>query len=252
VIVSADGYVLTAAHVSGRPGSDVELILPNGDVVDGKSLGCDRTLDAGLIKMQKRSEPWPYVTMADPKGIDAGDWCLVTGHPGGYQKGRLPVLRLGRVIFSSRRFLQTDCELVGGDSGGPVFNMHGQVIGINSRIGEETDLNFHAPIVAFVDQWDRLAAGESFRSHSGALLGVSGKPADAGLEITEVYPGEPAEEAGVKVGDILVTLDGQEVKDIDQLYNLVGRHPPGRRVRLQLVRDGEAIDLTVKLGFRWD
>lgn len=252
VIVSADGYVLTAAHVSGRPGRSVEIILPDGSRANGTSLGRNQTLDAGLIQIEEREEPWPYVSMADPAGIRVGDWCLATGHPGGYFEDRPPVFRLGRVIFNSRRLVQTDCELVGGDSGGPLFDMRGHVIGINSRIGQDTNLNFHAPITAFADDWNRLVESESFRTHSGALLGLKGAPVDTGLEITEVYPDEPASEAGVRTGDVLVTFAGQRVRDIDQLYELVGRYPPGRRVSLQLVRDGEPVDITVRLGARWD
>jgi serine protease Do len=252
VIVSGDGDVLTAAHVSGRPGQHVVVILSDGERVRGTSLGRNRTLDAGLIRLEQRDEPWPYVSMADPDGIEAGDWCLATGHPGGYFEDRAPVFRLGRVILNSKRFVQTDCELVGGDSGGPLFDMHGHVIGINSRIGQDTNMNFHVPIVAFADDWERLVASESFRTHSGALLGVKGTAVDSGLQITEVYPDEPAAAAGVEVGDVLVTFNGRRVIDIDQLYDLVGQYPPGRRVNLQLVRDGEAVDVSVRLGIRWD
>lgn len=252
VIVSADGYVLTAAHVSGRPGLPVTVILPDGTEVNGTSLGRNQTLDAGLIQLEERDEPWPYVSMADPEGIQTGDWCLATGHPGGYFKDRAPVFRLGRVILNSKRFVQTDCELVGGDSGGPLFDMHGHVIGINSRIGRDTNMNFHVPIVAYSEGWDRLVASESFRTHSGALLGIKGTAVDSGLKITEVYPDEPAAEAGVEVGDVLVTFNGRKVIDIQQLYDLVGQYPPGRRVNLQLIRDGEAVDVRVRLGIRWD
>lgn len=251
VIVTADGYILTAAHVSGRPGRRAEIVMPDGRRVAATTLGRDDTVDAGLMKIDEEGD-WPHTGMAEADSVHTGDWCLATGHPGGFHEGRDPVFRLGRVIFASRRVIQTDCELVGGDSGGPLFDMHGRVIGINSRIGEETELNFHVPIDAFESNWDRLAAGESFRSHSGALLGVSGRPHDLGLEITQVYEDEPAADAGVQVGDILVTFSSRKVRDIEQLTELVGRQPPGREVTLQLMRDGESIELKVKLGFRWD
>ncbi len=251
VIVTSDGYVLTAAHVSGRPGRRAEIVMPDGRRVEATTLGRDDTLDAGLMKIEEEGD-WPFVEMADDESISIGDWCLATGHPGGYHEGRAPVFRLGRVIFSSRRVVQTDCELVGGDSGGPLFDMHGHVIGINSRIGEDTDLNFHVPVIAFTRNWERLADGESFRSHSGALLGVSGKPHELGLEITQVYDNDPAAEAGVRVGDVLVTFGRSKVQNIDQLSELVGRQPPGREVTLQLLRDGEQVEIEVKLGFRWD
>ena len=252
VIISEDGYVLTAAHVSGRPGRPAQVILHDGTLVAATTLGRDRTLDAGLMKINGDRNDWPHVPMAEQQSIDNGDWCLATGHPGGFQEGRPPVFRMGRVIFTSARVLQTDCELVGGDSGGPVFDMHGRVIGINSRIGEETVMNFHVPVAAFEASWDRLAASESFRSHSGALLGVSGRPHEMGLEITTVHEDEPAAAAGVEVGDILVTFAAKRVTNIDQLRNLVGRQQPGEEVQLKLIRDGDVVELTVKLGVDWD
>jgi serine protease Do len=252
VIVSEDGYVLTAAHVSGRPGRKVDIILPDGHKTSGTTLGRDQVLDAGLIRIDDAETKWPHAEMADWSTLKAGHWCIATGHPGGFQDDRKPVFRLGRVIFASRRIVQTDCELVGGDSGGPLFDAAGKVIGINSRIGEETDKNFHVPISGYTESWDRLVASESFRSHSGALLGLTGKPHDLGLEITSVYPDDPAAKAGVKVGDILVTFAARPVKDIGQLYELVGRQPPGRRVKLELLRDNAEVEVEVRLGIRWD
>jgi serine protease Do len=252
VIVSEDGFVLTAAHVSGRPGRKVEIILPDGHKTPGTTLGRDQVLDAGLIKIDDAATKWPHAEMADWSTVKAGHWCIATGHPGGFQDDRKPVFRLGRIMFASRRIVQSDCELVGGDSGGPLFDASGKVVGINSRIGEETDKNFHVPISAYSDSWDRLVASESFRSHSGALLGLTGKPHQLGLEITTVYADDPAAKAGVKVGDILITFAARPVKDIDQLYDLVGRQPPGRRVKLELLRNKVEVEVEVRLGIRWD
>jgi len=130
--------------------------------------------------------------------------------------------------------------------------MHGRVIGINSRIGEETQLNFHVPIGAYSKSWDRLVASESFRTHSGALLGVSGEPHASGLKIVTVHPGEPADEAGVKVGDILVTFESRKVTSLEQLIEFVGTYQPRRKVDLELLRDGKVVELSVRLGFRFD
>jgi serine protease Do len=249
VIVTADGYILTAAHVSGRPGRRVDVYLPDGTHVTGTTYGRDDMLDAGLIKLNSGND-WPHAEMAPADSIQYGEWCLATGHPGGLHDGRAPVLRLGRVIFATKRVIQTDCELVGGDSGGPLFDMHGRVIGINSRISEDTDHNFHAPIAAYTGSWDRLVASESFQSHSGALLGVSGVPHERGLKITTVHPDDPAERAGVIVGDVLLTFGGRKVTSIEQLTELVGRYAPRRNVDIEVLRDGRTIQKTVRLGFR--
>lgn len=251
VIVSADGYVLTAAHVSGKPGRRVNIVLADGKQIYGTTRGRDDTLDAGLIKIDVGAD-WPHAELAPSESIEFGEWCVATGHPGGHQEGRAPVVRLGRVLFATSRVIQSDCELVGGDSGGPLFDMQGRVIGINSRIGEETNLNFHVPVGAYSKSWDRLVASESFRTHSGALLGISGDPHPTGLKVTTVHPGEPAEEAGVEVGDILVTFEGRKVTDVKQLSELVGSYQPRRKVDLELLRDGKIVELSVRLGFRFD
>src|SRR5262249_51459025 len=144
----------------------------------------------------------------------------------------------------------SDCELVGGDSGGPLFNMQGQVIGINSRIQESTNANYHVPISAYHDGWDRLAAGEMFATHSGAFLGVSGNAAADGLRVTRVWEGGAAAAAGVEAGDVIVTFEGRRIDTLDTLRELVGRVPPGEPARLEILRDGRPMTLTVRLRIR--
>ena len=248
VLVTKDGYVLTAGHVSGPPGNRARVILPSGKVVEGKTLGRNRLADAGLIKIQGNQTDWPFSPMAAGDSVERTEWCLTMGHPGGFNQDRAAPLRFGRVLSTSRNTIQTDCELVGGDSGGPVFDMEGRVIGINSRIGPQTAMNFHAPIGAFEEDWDRLVASEDIKGHTGAFLGVSGEASDAGLKITTVHGGSPADRAGIQVGDTLVTFQGKKVPSINTLIDLVGSESPGRRVRLQILRDGKPKDFELQLG----
>ena len=255
VIVTADGYVLTAAHVIGRSGRKCFVIFPDGKKYEAETLGSNRTLDAGMVVITDKppqESGWPHAAMADPKSIDAGDWCLAMGHPGGFRDDRLPVVRLGRVIVTGKRVLQSDCELVGGDSGGPLFDMQGRVIGINSRIMDDTSANFHVPISAYQDGWDRLVAGELFSSHSGSLLGVRVEAATQGVRVTRVFPGDPAEAAGLLAGDVILTFQSRRVTSQDQLTELVGQENPGETVRLEILREGKPMTLRVRLGWRWD
>ena len=253
VIVDPSGLVLTAAHVSGRPGRPVKIVLNNGREYRGKTLGRNVILDASLVQITSSRKDWPYCEMAR-KRSEPGDWCLVLAHPGGYQPERGLVLRVGRVILENSWLVQTDCELVGGDSGGPLFGVDGKVIGINTRIGESTDLNFHVPISAYTDHWDRLVAGEDFKTHSGAYLGVLGEeiPGEPGLKVTQVLKGMPAERDGIFVGDVLLTFQSRKVNSLKQLKELIGEEPPGKSVRLELLRDGELVKLRVRLGMRLD
>jgi serine protease Do len=252
VIVTPDGYVLTAAHVSGRPGRTITVITADRTEYEAETLGRNNALDASLVKIKSDREDWPHCKMAEQK-CKPGDWSIVLGHPGGYDEQRGTVLRLGRVILRNDWLVQTDCELVGGDSGGPLFNIRGEIIGVNTRIGESTDFNFHVPVETYRRDWDRMVAGEEFRTHSGAYLGVSGEknPDGPGLTITKVYRDDPADRAGVKEGDVLLTFDGQKVTDLPQLTELVGEQIPGRRVKLELLRDGETVEITLRLGMRW-
>jgi len=161
VIVSPEGHVLTAAHVISKPGQDATVLLSDGRQVRGKTLGVYTTLDAGLMKITDDGQ-WPMAEQGVSAGVGLGAWCVAIGHPLGYQDGRPPVVRVGRVLRTGDDQIQTDCPLVAGDSGGPLFDLRGRVIGINSRIGGSTDMNYHVPVDVFRNIWDRLAGGDSW------------------------------------------------------------------------------------------
>lgn len=252
VLVSADGYILTAAHVSGPPGRRIEVALADGTITIGRTLGRSRFFDASLIKVDESERIWPFAPLGEISSVRNGDWCLVTGHPGGYQSDRPPVVRLGRVVQIADRLIQTDCELVGGDSGGPVFDMYGRVIAINSRIGEDTSLNLHVPVDIYARNWERLVASETFGDQSRAFLGVGGEAADGGVKVTRVHANQPAERAGIEVGDVLLTFQGIPVESMEHLQELVAGEDPGTRIRLRVRRGDRVLEVTVPLGLRED
>lgn len=162
VIVSQDGYVLTAAHVAGRPGREVQVKLDDGTELDATTLGIHTEADGGLIKITSEGS-WPYAAIVSPdEAPRVGDWCLATGHPSGYQSDRDAPVRLGRVIEINTHVIQTDCAITEGDSGGPLFDMQGRVIGIHSRIAEEVTENLHGPALAFHEAWEQLKAGKIY------------------------------------------------------------------------------------------
>lgn len=162
VIVTEDGYVLTAGHVITEPNQRAEFIFSDGKRAFGKTLGRNEELDAGLLKLEGDG-PWTPVPMGKSDILVPGDWVMTLGHPLGYTAGRPPVLRVGRVLRVDRNFIRTDCPLVAGDSGGPLFDLEGRVVGIHSRISNATTTNFHVPVQVFRDGWDRLAKGEVWR-----------------------------------------------------------------------------------------
>jgi len=251
VIISKDGYVLTAAHVAGRPNreTDVEFRLSDGRTVKGKTLGLFRTMDAGLMKIVEPGV-YPFAEMGNSNRLKDGQWCLAMGHPGGYQEDRGVVLRVGRITFLGNDAITTDCTLVGGDSGGPLFDMEGHVIGINSRIAGPLTANMHVPVSAFKESWDRLTKGEAWGHLPGhePYLGVSGKLEAQGAEIASVKSNSPAERGGLKIGDVVLKFDGRDIAKFEDLVAAVAECQPNESVKIQLRRGEEKLDLRFRLG----
>jgi serine protease Do len=251
VIVSEDGYVLTAGHISNDPDKTVTIILPDGRKVKGKTLGANRDIDSGLIKITDKGK-YPFVEKGKSADLKKGQWCLAVGHPGGYQNGRTPVVRLGRILDHTKFFIRTECTLVGGDSGGPLFDLNGRVIGIHSRIGGTITANIHVPIDTYEDTWEKLAKGEvwgnMFGKSSLAYLGIKADPVSKECRIISINPKSPAEKAGLKVDDVIVMLDGKKIASFEDLVRVLGRKKPGDRVDIEVVRDEELMSLRVTLG----
>jgi serine protease Do len=206
-----------------------------------------------MIKILDKG-PWPFVEMGNSAKLKRGQWVLATGHPGGYKKGRTPVVRLGRVQQANSSVLTTDCTLVGGDSGGPLFDMHGRVVGIHSRIGLSIASNMHVPVDTYKTTWDRLVAGESWGGFFGgsrptAYLGVI-RPEEEGKGciIAKVVPGSPAEKAGIEPNDVVTRFDGQQVNTFETLQRLVAKKKIGDEVMVELRRGKETKTVKVKLG----
>jgi serine protease Do len=257
VIVSKDGYVLTAAHVSGPAGRKVVVILPDGRKVKGKTLGANRGIDSGMIKITDEG-PWPFAEMGDSSKLKKGQWCIATGHPGGFQEGRTPVVRLGRILNVRSVFIQTDCKLVGGDSGGPVFDMDGKVIGIHSSIGGRITANIHVPVNTYRDNWDRMVKGDVWGSRFGERfanqpwLGVEGDQEADSCKIARVLPNSPAAKGGLKSDDVILTFDGQKIENFSSLASRVSKKKPGDKVTLEVQRGKEKVTVQVVIGKRGD
>jgi len=198
--------------------------------------------------------------MGDSDKVKVNDWVLSIGHPGGFKPTRSTVVRLGRVVRAGKSSIQTDCTLVGGDSGGPLFDMQGRVVGIHSRIGPPITENVHVPVNTFRDTWKRLAKGDSWggvglpdfgeRQASAAYLGVVFDRDTDDLKIDDVTKDTPAEKAGLKVGDVIVAIDDAKLKSRTDLYEFMAKKKPNDEVTVIVKRDGEEKKVKVKLGKR--
>ena len=247
VLVSADGLVVTAGHVIVSPGRTAVVTLSDGREFRADTLGTNHQRDSGMLQLRDAHD-LPHVTLPPPSRPAVGSWCVAVGHPGGYEEDRPPVPRLGRVIAADGRFLHTDCPIIHGDSGGPLFDLDGRLIGIHSRIETEVSGNYHVPMSTYRLGWRRLLAGEEWR-RAEAKLGVTGlEDAGDGARITNLRRGRPAEQFGMERGDVILRMAGEIVDDADQLKWYLADLAPGDLVLFDVRRGEEELSLAIELG----
>jgi serine protease Do len=247
VIVSEDGYILTAGHVSREAGREVIITLPDGTKVKAKTLGANHYIDSGFLKISESGKKWPHAELGKSADLKKGQWVITTGHPGGYKEGRSPVVRLGRVLQSNDELIRTDCTIVGGDSGGPLFDLNGKVIGIHSRIAWSLASNIHVPVDTYRAAWDRLVKGDVWGS---GYMGFSADRKAKGIKVEEVRKDSPADKAGLKADDVIVKFDGKKVATFDDLGPLLREVNIGAVVPIEVQRDDEVVTLKVTIGKR--
>jgi S1-C subfamily serine protease len=249
VLVTADGYVLTAAHVAGKPMRDAWVTLSDGKRLRARTLGMNRHMDAGLVKIVDFAG-LPHASLGSSTDLREGQWCIAAGHPGGWQSNRPPVIRVGRLLENLSTTLITDCPLIGGDSGGPLFDLEGKLIGIHSRIGSDIQDNMHVPIDIYRDHWDRMADGDAWGTLPGykPVIGVLGKKDDPAPIIETVVEGSPAEKAGLEAGDRIRKFQGAAIETFQDLILAVEGTMPGDRVRVELLRGDRVMEVTIIVG----
>jgi len=254
VVVSSDGYILTAAHVIGGPNQAAKITFIDSETgkqktVDAETLGSETGIDSGMLKIDEdEGDDFPYLDIAISDELNEGQWVMAVGHPGGIDVDRGLVVRIGRIIYSTKRVIKTDCTLVGGDSGGPLIDMNGDVIGIHSRIGSKLVDNLHVPADIYTTNWDLLAKG----------IIIDGRPSlgfrvvEDTNEIETVYADGAADEAGIKKGDVLIKIGSIEVEDKEDIFNAIERLKlrPNVVTELVVLRNGEEEKVELTVGDR--
>lgn len=255
VIISPTGLILTAAHVVDKPGRDIRVVLDDGSITTAKSLGLDESTDAALAQLKDRGKPWPSVSLSrEIAQAQPGEWCFALGHPGGFDRARGAVLRVGKIVKQTANSLHTDCVLMGGDSGGPLFNLAGEVIGIHSQIWENRDQNVHVSMAPFLRSWEAMQASQvvkTWGTGAGGYLGVATRMSDeVELEVADVIDGSPAQKAGVRIGDVILSVNSDAMTDQQQFTATIKTKAAGEMVTLKLRTDGKERQVPVKLAQR--
>ncbi len=258
VIVSEDGLILTAAHVAVGVKKQVIVVLEDGTRLKAETLGLQSEKDAAMIQITEKGK-YPFVSLDRNNSTRIGDWVFALGHSGGFDKSRGSVVRLGRLVRIADGTFQSDCILIGGDSGGPLFDMAGQLTGIHSRVGHQLQMNMHVPMNVFLENWDGLTKGEFIgegpfaqkpEKGKGFLGLASDTRPEGGLLVTKVGKKSPAETAGIKEGDVLLKLNGTKLESREQLKDLLKEMAAGDALKIELERDGKTQTLTFNLGER--
>ena len=259
VIITGDGYILTAAHVAGRKNQKIKIVMHDGTRIEGITMGANRNMDAGLVRIitarNTATDPWPHASLGASADLQPGQWVIATGHPGGWMHDRPAVVRIGRVLRMLPSTLVTDCSLIGGDSGGPLFDLQGRLVGVHSRIGVDVDDNMHVPVDVFDDSWSRMVKGDEWGSLPGfkpaiGVLGSSDQEAEKNCKISRVEPKGPADKAGIRAGDVILKFDEQPIQNFDDLKLAVDSLTPGEQVSVELQRDGKHMSLRLIVGVR--
>jgi serine protease Do len=267
VIVSEDGIVLTAAHVIGKPGQPVRFVLSDGSVVRGKSLGSNPKYDSGMARITDKPPKtatwpgaeegkWPAAELGTlpryegDKLVNKGQWVVALGHPGGPKMDRPPPVRVGRFQnhLKHDNSLRSDCTLVGGDSGGPLFDLNGKVVGIHSRIGLFLEYNMHVPTELYQDEWAKMLKSEVIGRPSNVELGLVLDEDEEAPTVKKVLEGGPAEKSGIQVGDVITRFDGERVHFSDDLVQILNGMEPGQIVMIEIQRGDETKRIRLTLG----
>ncbi|MFC2171247.1 Do family serine endopeptidase [Acidobacteriota bacterium] len=260
-VISSDGYILTNHHVIDDA-DKVEVDLSSGEKLKAKVVGSDPDTDIALIKIEKSG--LSSIVLGDSDKLRVGEWVIAIGNPWAYDhtvtvgvvsaKGR----SLGSSSFDD--FIQTDAAINFGNSGGPLLNLDGEVVGINTAISARgQNIGFAIPINMATRILDQLKdSGHVVRGYLGVHIRDIGPEMQEALElpdrngslVSEVVKGFGAEEAGIKRGDVIVEVNGKSIESNRELIHTISGFPPREKVKLKVLRKGKLKNITVTLSER--
>ena len=261
-IIDADGSILTNHHVIERA-DRIVVTLSDGRTLRARVVGADPDTDIALIRVEGQQN-LPVAPLGDSSTLRMGEWVCAIGNPLGYQHSVTVgvISHLGRKLFDASLddYIQTDAAINFGNSGGPLINARGEVIGINAAISSRaSNIGFAVPINGASAILPQLrASGRVSRGYIGVhlrdvdddLRRSLGLPVGQGALVQDLTPGSPAERAGIKPYDVIVSFDNEPIASDDGLIRAIAGRTPGSTAPLRLVRDGREQTISVKLAER--
>ncbi len=264
IIDPGKGYILTNNHVVANA-DEIEVRLDDGKEFEAEVVGRDPKTDLALIKTKKGLDVEKGAPLGDSNDARVGEWVMAIGSPFGLERTiTVGILSAkGRVIGAGPYddFLQTDAAINPGNSGGPLFNMKGEVIGINTAIvATGQGIGFAIPINMAKELLPQLEKGKVTRGWLGVSIQELTEEIaksfnlkeTAGALVAEVIEDSPAKEGGLERGDIIVAFDGKDITTPNELQRIVASTTPEKRVKVEVIRDGKTVTLTVKVGIMPD
>ena len=262
-LISADGYLLTNHHVVDGA-DEVRVTLSDRREFTAKVVGSDEPSDVAVLKIA--ADDLPYLRTGDSRGLKPGQWVVAIGSPFGLDHSVTAgiVSAVGRAANAQQRyvpFIQTDVAINRGNSGGPLLNTRGEVVGINSQIfsnsGGYMGVSFAIPMdvamnvagqIRSTGRVERAQLGVEVRGLTSEMVDGFGLPNSSGALVTVVRPGSPAEKAGLEPGDVIRAVNGTPIDDSSDLPPVIGAMAPGTTAKLSILRGGKAIERNVTLS----
>lgn len=266
-IITKDGYIVTNYHVV-KGATKISVTMLNGQVYEAEYVGGDEELDIAVIKVKNPGRDLPTVELGDSDKLEIGEWAIAIGNPLGFQH----TVTVGVISAIGRKIpkpdgsgyytglIQTDAAINPGNSGGPLLNIYGQVIGINTAIinpSQAMNIGFAIPINTarrFINQI--IATGRVEKGYLGvyvqtvneSLARSLGLKVTKGAYVAQVEKGSPAERAGIREGDVIVSVNGTRIEQAAELTSVIRNYTPGMRVKITVNRAGRDITFDVTLG----
>jgi len=250
VIIDERGYVLTSWHVLDKADlQSVDVVLNDGTKLPAQFIGCDKSTDLAMLKIKSEGTSWPAVEFGDSDALRVGEVVIAIGSPYSFQS----TVTVGNVSQKGRRihllpyedFIQTDASITEGNSGGPLIDVDGRLMGINTAVLIEAkkqgvDIAFSVPSrLAMVIAKSLIEKGKHEWPWVGAIFRTTGDPGDTQLEVMKVFRDTPAARAGMQVGDVVLEVNGRKMREESDVLREIFNHRVGEQIRFRTERDNK-------------